>query len=230
MQKQIQDLNEIHAARVHEKPVLGYILVGNKPESQLYVDIKMKSCEEVGIDHRGVRLPEDASEQQIIKEVTSLQEDPCISGILVQLPLPKHLNEEKILNLISPSKDVDGLHPFNVGSLAMKKHDPYFVSCTPLGCLELILRNLPAGESLEGKLITVIGRSNIVGLPMSLLLEKHNAQVTTCHSKTPRDYLIKSVGEADIVVAACGIPEFVQPDWLKNGSMVIDVGITKVYD
>ena len=130
---------------MYERPVLGYVLVGNKPESELYVKLKKQACEDIGIEHLGVELPESTTEQQLIKEVMTLQNNPKVNGILVQLPLPKHLNEEKILNLISPSKDVDGLHPFNIGSLALNKHHPHFVSCTPLGCLELIIRNLPPG-------------------------------------------------------------------------------------
>lgn len=157
----------------------------------------------------------------------ALQNDPKVNGILVQLPLPKHLNEEKILNLISPSKDVDGLHPFNIGSLALNKHHPHFVSCTPLGCLELIIRNLPPGQTLEGKRVTIIGRSNIVGMPLSLLMLKQSAQVRVCHSKTPRDEMIETIRWADILIAACGQAFMVQPDWLKKDAMVIDVGISK---
>ena len=142
IEHKINDLNEVQHAKIHDKPLLGYILVGSKPESELYVRLKKAACEKIGIQHKGIVLPETVTEKTIIEEVNKLQDDPTVSGILVQLPLPPHINAQRVLNFISPLKDVDGLHPFNIGSLAMKNYTPHFISCTPLACVELILRQL----------------------------------------------------------------------------------------
>lgn len=143
---------------------------------------------------------------------------------MVQLPLPRHINEQKVISFIPSEKDVDGMSPYNIGTLAMKYHTPYFVSCTPLACQELILSCTP---SLLNKKVCIIGRSNIVGMPLNLLLLKyHNAQVSVCHSKTPIAEVEKCVSEAEVLVAACGVPNFVQSEWIRPESIVIDVGIT----
>ena len=170
-----------------------------------------------------------------------MSEDPKLSGILVQLPMPAHINSENVLRHIPPEKDVDGLHPFNMGSLAMKNQSPYFICCTPLACQLSILHAIQKSSStphafedkkdmknpLEGANICILGRSNIVGMPLFLLLQKyHNAQVTLCHSRTPEEELIRTVQRADILVSCIGIPNFVQPFWIKPGCIVIDVGIT----
>ena len=188
--------------------------------------LKTKACDEIGIDHKGIKLEETVTEQEIIDNIISMSKDPKISGIMVQLPLPKHINEQKVISYIPSEKDVDGMSPYNIGTLAMKHNTPYFVSCTPLACQELILS---CTDSLLNKKVCIIGRSNIVGMPLNLLLMKyHNAAVSICHSKTPIDQVIKNVGEAEILVACCGVPNFVKSEWIKPESIVIDVGITYV--
>jgi 5,10-methylene-tetrahydrofolate dehydrogenase/methenyl tetrahydrofolate cyclohydrolase len=170
-------------------------------------------------------MPADASQEEIEAVVRRLNDDPDIHGILVQLPLPNHIDEEKILSLISLEKDVDGFHPLNIGRLSMKGRDPLFIPCTPAGCIELLVRS---GVEIEGKEAVVLGRSNIVGLPVSMLLLHRNATVTICHSRT-KD-LPATCRQADILVAAVGRPEMVKADWVKPGAAVIDVGINRVED
>lgn len=157
-----------------------------------------------------------------------MQEDPKVSGILVQLPLPGHLEEERIINMIGPEKDVDGLHPFNIGSLALKRHAPHFISCTPLAVVAILQSILGSTEQLQGKKITLIGRSNIVGMPLYLLLNKFNAFVTVCFSKTSPTQLEEAVSSADIVIAACGVPGIIRAHWIKPEAIVVDVGINFV--
>lgn len=229
IRNKINETTEINQAKYHDKPKLGYILVGSKSESALYVRLKTKACDDIGIEHFGIVLDDDATEQQIIDHISKLSIDPKISGIMVQLPLPKHINEQKIISYIPPQKDVDGMNPYNIGTLAMKYHTPYFVSCTPLACQELILS---CTSDIMSKKVCIIGRSNIVGMPLNLLLMKyHDASVTVCHSKTSLKEVESSVNQADILVACCGVPSFVQSHWIKQGSIVIDVGITyKVTD
>ena len=211
------------------RPVLGHIIVGDLPQSELYVKLKLKACDEVGIGHTGHKLPATASEQDLMEKVRELQGDPKVSGVLVQLPLPAHLDEEKIINMIGPEKDVDGLHPFNAGSLALKRHAPYFVSCTPLGVISILEDIYGSTEELCGKKVALIGRSNIVGMPMYLLLNKYNSFVTTCFSKTPESLLSEIVQQADIVIAACGVPGLIKSSWIKKDAIIIDVGINFVY-
>jgi len=207
------------------RPGLATVLVGENPASQVYVRMKQKACEEVGIQSFGHVLPETATQEEVEGLVQSLNEDPRVNGILVQLPLPKGLDEEKVLNAISIEKDVDGFHPLNIGRLAQKGRTPRFVPCTPDGVMYLLRKNLP---TLEGVEAVVLGRSNIVGMPVALLLVEANATVTICHSRT-KD-LPEVVKKADVLVAAVGRAEMVKGDWIKPGAVVIDVGTNRVDD
>jgi len=206
-------------------PGLATVLVGENPASQVYVRNKQKACAEVGINSFGYNLPEDSTQDEVETLVRKLNADPAVNGILVQLPLPRHLDEEKVLSAIDLNKDVDGFHPINIGRLAQKGREPVFVPCTPAGCMVLLER---AGAQLSGANAVVLGRSNIVGMPVALLLVKANATVTICHSRT-RD-LPSVVRQADILVAAIGQPEFVKKEWVKPGAIVIDVGINRKKD
>lgn len=201
-------------------PGLATVLVGENPASKVYVRNKQKACAEVGIKSYGYDLPGDASQEEVEALVTKLNADPAVNGILVQLPLPKHLDEEKVLVAIDLTKDVDGFHPVNIGRLAQKGRETVFVPCTPAGCMYL-LEN--AGVEIAGANAVVLGRSNIVGMPVALLLVKANATVTIVHSHTKN--LPEIVRAADILIAAIGQPEFVKKDWVKPGAYVIDVGI-----
>ncbi len=227
--KAIQEELAAEVAMLKEKygvvPGLATVLVGDNPASQTYVRMKRKRCGEIGIHSVGVELPGDATQEEVEAKVRELNADPAIHGILVQLPLPKHLNEEAVLNAISLEKDVDGFHPINIGRLAMKNRTPLFAPCTPAGIIELIDR---IGVEIEGKEAVVLGRSNIVGLPVSMLLLKRNATVTICHSRT-RD-LPAVTRRADILIAAVGRTQMVKADWVKPGAVVIDVGINRVDD
>jgi len=206
-------------------PGLATVLVGDNPASQTYVRMKQRRCGEVGIHSVGVELPKDASQEQVEARVRELDADPAIHGILVQLPLPSHLDESGVLSAIDLQKDVDGFHPINIGRLAMKGRDPLFAPATPSGVIELLDR---IGIEISGKEAVVLGRSNIVGLPVSMLLLKRNATLTICHSRS-RD-LANIVRRADILVAAVGRTEMVRGDWVKPGAVVIDVGINQVDD
>jgi len=206
-------------------PGLATVLVGERKDSQAYVRMKKKACAEVGIASFGHDLPEDISQQDLLRIVRELNANPDIHGILVQLPLPGHLDDEEILGAVSLEKDVDGFHPLNIGRLSMKRRDPLFVPCTPKGCIELLDRS---GVSIEGKHAVVLGRSNIVGLPVAMLLLHRNATLTICHSRTQN--LPDVVRMADILIAAVGRPEMVQGDWIKPGAVVIDVGVNAVDD
>jgi methylenetetrahydrofolate dehydrogenase (NADP+)/methenyltetrahydrofolate cyclohydrolase len=206
-------------------PGLATVLVGNDPASLSYVRGKQKACREAGIESSGFNLAEDTPQAELEKLLAGLNADPKIDGILVQLPLPSGLDEEKALSAISIEKDIDGFHPVNVGRLAMKRRDPLFIPCTPAGVLVLLQS---AGVKFSGARAVVIGRSNIVGMPTALLLVRENATVTICHSRTVD--LPAVVREADILVAAIGRPKFVRGDWIKPGAAVIDVGINRVED
>ena len=210
-----------------KKPHLAAILVGNNPASEAYVGSKVKTCEEIGFHSTLIRLEEDITEYKLLTTIEQLNNDPDIDGILVQLPLPKHISDEKVINTINPSKDVDGFHPVSIGK--MVQNLPTFVPATPHGIM-LMLEHYKI--ETKGKHAVVIGRSNIVGRPMSVLLSANtnpgNCTVTICHSHTKN---IKELClEADIVVAALGKPEFVTADMIKEGAVVIDVGITRVAD
>eukprot|EP00798_Chlamydomonas_sp_ICE-L_P002441 gene2441-8765_t len=206
-------------------PGLAVVLVGSRKDSETYVRSKKKGCIEVGIESFGTDMPETASEEEVLKVVADYNADPNVHGILVQLPLPKHISERKVLDAICIEKDVDGFHPQNIGALAMRGKDPLFVCCTPKGCIELLERE---GIEIAGKNAVVVGRSNIVGLPAALLLQNRDATVTMVHSRTPNAKEICMA--ADIVIAACGRAEMVKGDWIKPGAAVIDVGINAVDD
>lgn len=218
---QVQALKEKYG----KVPGLAVVIVGDKQDSQTYVRMKRKACEEVGIASYGQDLPATATEQDILAVVKALNDEQDVHGILVQLPLPKHVDEQAVLGAISVEKDVDGFHPINIGQLCMKGRNPLFVPCTPLGCLELLML---CGVELRGRRAVVVGRSNIVGLPVAMLLNKCDATVTICHSAT-KD-MPSLVREADIVIAAAGQPEMIKADWLKPGAVVIDVGTNPVDD
>lgn len=197
---------------------LAVIQVGNDPASTVYVGNKKKACEYIGIRSLSYELPEETKEEDLLSLIAELNERKDVNGILVQLPLPKHISEEKVLDSISPLKDVDGFHPQNVGALCIGK--PGFVSCTPAGIIQLLKRS---GIEIAGKECVVIGRSNIVGKPMALLLLRENGTVTIAHSKTAS--LKEVTKKADILVAAVGKPRMITEDYVKEGAVVIDVGI-----
>ena len=207
------------------QPGLATVLVGENPASEVYVRMKQKACEQAGIKSFGYRLPADIPQQDLEKLVSDLNANPEVHGILVQLPLPKGLDEERVLNTISLGKDVDGFHPMNIGRLAQKGRKSLFVPCTPDGVIYLLQST---GVQLEGAEAVVLGRSNIVGMPVALLLVERNATVTICHSRS-RD-LPAICRRADVLVAAVGRPEMVRGDWVKPGTVVIDVGVNRVED
>ena len=202
-------------------PGLSVILIGDFTPSQIYVKNKEKNCKEVGINSEVIKYPKDITEQEILNKIKELNNNPEVSGILVQLPLPKHINKEKIINAIHPKKDVDGFNPINVGNLA-SGYDA-IIPCTPLGCLHLIKK---IEKNLTGKHAVIIGRSNLNGKPMAQLLLRENCTVTIVHSKT-KD-LKAECQKADILVAAVGKANLVKGDWVKKDSIIIDVGINKV--
>ncbi|KAI4301384.1 hypothetical protein L6164_034668 [Bauhinia variegata] len=206
-------------------PGLAVVIVGNRKDSQSYVAMKRKACCDLGIKSFDIDLTEQVSQVDIIKQVHELNANPDVHGILVQLPLPKHINEEQVLTEISLEKDVDGFHPLNIGKLAMKGREPLFLPCTPKACLELLSRS---GISIKGKKAVVVGRSNIVGLPASLLLLKADATVTIVHSHTSDPESI--IRQADIVIAAAGQPKMIKGSWIKPGAAVIDVGTNAIDD
>lgn len=207
------------------QPVLATVLIGDRPDSAAYVASKGKGCAELGMGSVSKHLPGDTTQEQVEELVLSLNQDKSVSGILVQLPMPAHLDEERILSLISIEKDVDGFSPINIGRLAQKGRDPLFVPCTPFGCIYLLKKS---GVKIEGANAVVLGRSNIVGMPAALLLIRENATVTVCHSRT-KD-LAGVIRQADILIAAIGKTEFVRGEWIKPGAAVIDVGINEIPD
>lgn len=207
------------------RPGLATVLVGERKDSQSYVGMKQKRARELGIESFGHTVPATASQEEIENLVRQLNADPRVNGILVQLPLPDHIDDEKVLNAISIEKDVDGFHPLNIGRLAQKGREPLFVPCTPDGVMYLIEQT---GVPFKGANAVVLGRSNIVGMPAALLLVKRDATVTICHSRS-KD-LAGICRQADILVAAVGRPEMVRGDWIKPGAVVIDVGTNAVND
>jgi methylenetetrahydrofolate dehydrogenase (NADP+)/methenyltetrahydrofolate cyclohydrolase len=202
-------------------PGLSVILIGDFTPSQIYVKNKEKNSKEVGINSEVIKYPKDITEQEVLNKIKELNNNPEVSGILVQLPLPKHINKEKIINAIHPKKDVDGFNPINVGNLASGYEA--IIPCTPLGCLHLIKK---IEKNLTGKHAVIIGRSNLNGKPMAQLLLRENCTVTIVHSKT-KD-LKAECQKADILVAAVGKANLVKGDWVKKDSIIIDVGINKV--
>lgn len=206
-------------------PGLGVMLVGDDPASAQYVRMKRRACERAGITSFARTLPATATQEEVEATVRALNDDPAIHAILVQLPMPPQIDEAAVLRLVSLEKDADGLHPINVGWLAMKGRDPLFTPATPTGCIALLERT---GVKIAGSNAVVIGRSNLVGMPVALMLLKADATVTVCHSRTTN--IAEVVREADIVIAAIGKPGFVKADWLKPGAVVIDVGTNQVED
>ncbi|CAM6032031.1 unnamed protein product, partial [Sphagnum compactum] len=222
---------------INAVPGLAVILVGDRRDSASYVKSKKKACAECGITSFGFDYPASVTQDELLAKIDELNLDPAVNGILVQLPLPNHIDEQAVINRITPAKDVDGLHPLNVAQLAnTKTHAPgreawsfntisFHVSCTPQGCIELLDRS---GVQIEGKDAVVLGRSNIVGIPVALLLMQRNATVTIVHSRTKN--MEEVIKRADIVIAAVGKAELVKGSWLKPGAVVIDVGINSVDD
>jgi methylenetetrahydrofolate dehydrogenase (NADP+)/methenyltetrahydrofolate cyclohydrolase len=199
---------------------LAVIIVGDDPASRVYVNHKKNDCAEIGIQSYEYALDESATEEKLIELIEMLNHDPKVNGILVQMPLPRHINEERIISSIDPSKDADCFHPLNVGKLVTGKSE--FLPCTPAGIIELLLEN---NVVIEGKECVVVNRSNIVGKPLALLLLSNNGTVTICHSKTRN--LKEICRRADILVAAVGRPEYIKEDWVKPGAVVIDVGVSR---
>ncbi|MCF2490968.1 bifunctional 5,10-methylenetetrahydrofolate dehydrogenase/5,10-methenyltetrahydrofolate cyclohydrolase [Dyadobacter sp. CY347] len=221
--------NEVEAwvANGGKKPHLAAILVGADGASETYVASKIRSCEEIGFTSTLLRFGPEISEKELLDAVEGLNNDPDVDGFIVQLPLPKHISENTIMEAVSPAKDVDGFHPVNVGKMC--KGLPAYISATPFGILEMLIR---ANIETSGKHCVVIGRSQIVGLPMSILMQRNeypgNCTVTITHSKTQN---LKEICQtADILIVALGRPEFVTADYVKEGAVVIDVGITRVVD
>ncbi|MCB9112991.1 MAG: bifunctional 5,10-methylenetetrahydrofolate dehydrogenase/5,10-methenyltetrahydrofolate cyclohydrolase [Anaerolineales bacterium] len=225
-QKVRDEVKEKVAKRIAEgksQPGLATVLVGDRIDSATYVNMKQKACAELGMASFHHPVPADVTQEDLEKLVRELNDDPKVNGILVQLPLPDHLDEERILRLINLEKDVDGFSPINLGRLAQKGREPLFVPCTPYGCIYLLKE---AGVKIAGANAVVLGRSNIVGMPAALLLIKENATVTVVHSKTKDIPAV--LREADIVIAAIGRTQMVRGDWLKPGVAVIDVGINGI--
>lgn len=206
-------------------PGLGVVLVGDDPASAQYVRMKRRACEQVGIDSYGQYLPADATQEQVEAAVRELNADPRIHGILIQLPMPAHIDEEAVLKLVDLDKDADGQHPLNLAAIGMKGREPLFTPATPSGIMVMLDQ---IGFELSGANAVVVGRSNIVGLPMALLLLRANATVTVVHSRT-KD-MPDILRRADVVVAAMGKPQFIKGEWLKPGAVVIDVGTNRIDD
>ena len=220
---QVKDECKERVAKEGLDITLAVIQVGNDPASSVYVGNKKKACEYIGIKSLAYELPEETTEAELLELVEKLNQDDSVQGILVQLPLPKHIDEDKVIETISPKKDVDGFHPQSVGALSIGQ--PGFVSCTPAGVIQLLKRS---GVEMEGKECVIVGRSNIVGKPMAMLMLRENATVTICHSRT-KD-LKEVTKRADILIVAIGKPKFITKDYVKEGAVVIDVGIHRGED
>eukprot|EP00587_Corethron_hystrix_P008920 CAMPEP_0113297040 /NCGR_PEP_ID=MMETSP0010_2-20120614/68_1 /TAXON_ID=216773 ORGANISM="Corethron hystrix, Strain 308" /NCGR_SAMPLE_ID=MMETSP0010_2 /ASSEMBLY_ACC=CAM_ASM_000155 /LENGTH=303 /DNA_ID=CAMNT_0000149863 /DNA_START=345 /DNA_END=1256 /DNA_ORIENTATION=+ /assembly_acc=CAM_ASM_000155 len=233
-----QDVEKM-VASTGKTPGLAVILVGSRKDSQTYVRMKKRACEEAGIASFGFEFPDDVSQSELLSKVAELNADPAVHGILVQLPLPAHIDESAVTSAVTVEKDVDGLHPLNAASLCSTSTHagstkinwkdfcsiPFHIACTPQGCIELLDRS---GVELEGKNAVVIGRSNLVGMPVALLLMHRNATVTIVHSRTKDAASV--VAQADVIIAAVGRAHMVKKEWLKAGAVVIDVGINSVDD
>ena len=215
---QVKDECKERVAKENMNVTLAVIQVGNDPASTVYVGNKKKACEYVGIHSLSYELSEETTEEELLALVEKLNADDTVNGILVQLPLPSHINEDKVIQTISPKKDVDGFHPQSVGALSIGQ--PGFVSCTPAGIIQLLKRS---GVVIDGKECVIVGRSNIVGKPMAMLMLRENATVTVCHSHT-KD-LKEVTKRADILIVAIGKPKMITADYVKEGAVVIDVGI-----
>ena len=219
-----EDVAEM-VAEGYPPPGLATVLVGENPASEVYVRMKQKACAKAGIESFGYTLPATSTQEEVESLVAELNADPKVNGILVQLPLPSGLDDERVLNAIDIEKDVDGFHPINIGRLAQKGRESLFVPCTPNGCLYLLDE---MNVQIEGANAVVLGRSNIVGMPLALLLVKRDATVTICHSRSQD--LPGITRQADILLAAVGRPEMVKADWVKPGAVVIDVGTNRIDD
>jgi 5,10-methylene-tetrahydrofolate dehydrogenase/methenyl tetrahydrofolate cyclohydrolase len=205
---------------------LGIILVGNRKDSESYVRMKKKRCQEIGITNFDVQLPENITEEELLEHVERMNQNPFIHGMLVQLPLPPHINSERVISKVSVEKDVDGFHPINFANLALQRQpEKTIFPCTPEGIIYLLdSYQIP----IEGKDVVVVGKSNIVGLPMALMMMHNGATVTVCHSKTKN--LKQKTSKGDILIVACGQPEMITSEYVKEGAVVIDVGINSVED
>tara|TARA_R110001606_G_scaffold369790_2_gene526017 strand:+ start:73 stop:939 length:867 start_codon:yes stop_codon:yes gene_type:complete len=205
---------------------LGIILVGNRKDSESYVRMKKKRCQEIGITNFDVQLPENITEEELLEHVERMNQNPFIHGMLVQLPLPPHINSERVISKVSVEKDVDGFHPINFANLALQRQpEKTIFPCTPEGIVYLLdSYQIP----IEGKDVVVVGKSNIVGLPMALMMMHNGATVTVCHSKTKN--LKQKTSKGDILIVACGQPEMITSEYVKEGAVVIDVGINSVED
>ena len=220
-------MNKEFSERIQNCPItpgLAVILVGNRIDSQTYVSMKQRRCSQLNIFSKLVQLDSDVTEKKLIEQVQNLNNNLNIHGILIQLPLPKHINETNVLSKVKIEKDVDGCHYENMGRLTMNRN-PLFVPCTPEGCIELLHRY---NIEIAGKHAVILGKSNIVGLPLSLMLLHHDATVTICHLGTQD--VEQKIKQADILVSACGKPRFVQAQWLKQGVIIIDIGINRLDD
>lgn len=220
---QIKDELKERVEKEKLEVTLAVIQVGNDPASTVYVGNKKKACEYIGIRSLAYELPEETPEEELLKLIKELNDRDDVNGILVQLPLPAHMDEDKVIQTISPKKDVDGFHPQSVGALSIGQ--PGFVSCTPAGVIQLLKRT---GVEIDGKECVIVGRSNIVGKPMALLMLRENATVTVCHSHT-KD-LKEVTKRADILIVAIGKPKFITKEYVKDGAVVIDVGIHRGAD
>lgn len=216
---------EAFRARTGQVPGLATILIGDHPASQTYVQAKQNACAAVGIRTFRYDLPADVERETVLELLGTLARSPEVHGILVQLPLPPHLDEEEILCAIPLEKDVDGFHPLNIGRLGLKGRDPYFIPCTPLGIMAMLQE---AGIPVAGRRAVILGRSRIVGLPMALLLLRLDATVTICHSRTPD--LAALTRQADLLIAAVGRPGLIRGEMVRPGAVVIDVGINRIAD
>ncbi len=230
IQQEVKDAVDDMKAKHGVTPGLAAVLVGENPASQMYVKMKRNRCAEAGIESFGHELPADISQEDLEAIIADLNADPRVHGILVQLPLPDHLDEQQVLQSLSLDKDVDGFHPINIGRLAMKGREPDFIPATPYGCMVLLqeAEKLVDGFKIAGSNAAVLGRSNIVGMPMSLLLVKANATVTVVHSRT-RD-IPGIIQNSDIVIGAMGRPEMIKGEWFKEGAVCIDVATVKIDD
>ena len=224
-----REISQIISQTNFNPPTLAVVLVGNNPASESYVKNKIKACQKAGIKHFLIRLKSETTEDEIIETIESLNQDDTITGFIVQLPLPEHINVNRVVNLINPDKDVDGFHPLNFGKTALGL--PSMKPATPYGILKLIKLNK---IETKGKHVVVVGRSNIVGKPLSIMLgndfEIGRATVTSCDINTPRELLLSELKRADIIIIAVGKPDFLTGDMVKDGVIVIDVGINKVND
>lgn len=220
---QIKDELKERVKKENLEVTLAVIQVGNDPASTVYVGNKKKACEYIGIRSLAYELPEETPEEELLQLIRQLNDRDDVNGILVQLPLPAHMDEDKVIRTISPKKDVDGFHPQSVGALSIGQ--PGFVSCTPAGVIQLLKRT---GVEIDGKECVIVGRSNIVGKPMALLMLRENATVTVCHSHT-KD-LKEVTKRADILIVAIGKPKFITKEYVKDGAVVIDVGIHRGTD